>query len=227
MAKYQVTIFQRPENWRPESPDDVPLDLIGPVAVLDESDDLFVAVGRAIEYNESAESPSQQRWAVVVESGTVGRIWPMGRLCTPITYQVTPIWWPDGWEPRTPLDVPNCAWQAPDSVESEWLSYSQAEAVVLSLNRQCMNEPGRTWYIVVATENEPVSRTVSYDAAGMETVVEVRPRHTMHPTKGQGGDCSHCPAGEFPCSQSPSASQPQTVPITHSRPWDANSALKP
>ena len=23
-------------------------------------------------------------------------------------YLVTAIWWPDGWEPNTPLDVPKC-----------------------------------------------------------------------------------------------------------------------
>ena len=32
------------ENWKPESADDVPLELSGPVGVLTESDDLFEAV---------------------------------------------------------------------------------------------------------------------------------------------------------------------------------------
>ena len=70
MAKYQVAIINRPENWEPESPDDVPLELNGRVGVLTESDDLFEAVDRAIEHNESAEEQSRGRWAVVVEPGS-------------------------------------------------------------------------------------------------------------------------------------------------------------
>ena len=99
MAKYQVAIIRRPENWKPECADDVPLDLSGPVGVLAESDDLFEAVSRAMEHNESGEARRRGRWAVVVEPGSVGRVWPAARLCTPITYVVTAIWWPDGWEP--------------------------------------------------------------------------------------------------------------------------------
>ena len=28
-------------------------------------------------------------------------------------YQVTAVWWPEGWEPRSPLDVPNCPCPGP------------------------------------------------------------------------------------------------------------------
>ena len=31
MPKYQVAIIKRPANWKPESADDVPLELSGPV----------------------------------------------------------------------------------------------------------------------------------------------------------------------------------------------------
>lgn len=112
MAKYQVAVIRWPEKWKPECADDVPLELKGPVEVLTESDDLFEAVDRTMEHNESDEAQRRGRWAVVVEPGSVGRIWPAARVCTPITYKVTSIWWPEGWEPKSPLDVPNCVWQA-------------------------------------------------------------------------------------------------------------------
>jgi len=226
MGKYQVTIFQRPDDWNPESADDVPLDLVGPIAVLGESDDLFEAVGRAMEHNESPESRRCQQWAVVVEPGGAGHLWPAGRLCTPITYQVTPIWWPDGWEPNDPLDVPNCVQQTEEPKGSRWLEYPEAEATMLSLNRQCMDHPGRTWFVVVAIENEAVSRTVSYDAAGTETVVEVRCTHAVRPQKGRRGDCSHCPAGDLECARDEWTILTQTVPATRSRPFEASRPLK-
>lgn len=219
MAKYHVTIVQRPENWSPESSDDVPLDLSDPVGILAESSDLFEAVGRAMEYNESDESQQRQRWAIVIEPGSAGRVLPTARLCTPISYQVMPIWWPDGWEPHSPRDVPNCVWEAQDPVDSQSLSYPQAETAVLALNRQCMNQPGSTWYIIVAVENEPVSRTITCDASGAETTTEVRRMHTIRPDKGGTGDCSHCPAGTFPCAKADWRSQSHTVPATHSRPF--------
>ena len=65
-----------------------------------------------MEHNESDDARHRGRWAVVVEPGSTGRVWPAARLCTPLTYKVTAIWWPDGWEPDSPLDVPNCVWQA-------------------------------------------------------------------------------------------------------------------
>ena len=63
--------------------DDVPLELSGPVGMLTESDDLFEAVGEAMEHNDSVEAQRRGGWAVVVEPGGIGRIWPAARLCTP------------------------------------------------------------------------------------------------------------------------------------------------
>ena len=56
MAQYQAAIIPRPLDWKPACPDDVPLELDGPVAVLGQWDDLFEAVARAIEHNESDEA---------------------------------------------------------------------------------------------------------------------------------------------------------------------------
>jgi hypothetical protein len=211
MGKYQVAIIDRPKDWTPECADDVPLDLSGPVGMLGEWDDLFEAVGRAMEHNGSEAARQRGRWAIVVEPGSSGRIWPAARLCTPITYKVTALWWPDGWEPESPLDVPNCVWQAQGQNGGEWLSYAQAEATVLSLNRQCIDHPDKTWYVVVAVENESVSRMVSYDPSGTETIVEVRCMHVIRPERGGHGNCSNCPANSFPCAKADWSDQVQTV----------------
>ncbi len=217
MAKYQVAIINRPANWEPESADDVPLELSGRVGVLTESDDLFEAVDRAIEHNESADAQSRGRWAVVVELGSTGRVWPAARLCTPLSYKVTAIWWPDGWEAQGPLDVPNCVWQAEGQPGGQAVSYPQAEAMVLALNRQCMDQPGATWHVIVAVENEAVSRLVSYDPEGMETTVEVRRMHVIRPEHGGHGDCLHCPAHAMQCAKADWSTQIQTVSARHSR----------
>jgi hypothetical protein len=116
-------------------------------------------------------------------------------------YQISPIGWPDGWEPDGALDVPNCVQPLEDLKGNRWLEYPVAEAVMLSLNRQCMNHPGRTWYIIVTVENESVSRAASYDAAGKETAAEVRRMCAVRPQKGSRGDCSHCPAGGLDCAK--------------------------
>jgi len=154
---------------------------------------------------------------VVVEPGSIGRIWPAARLCTPISYVVTAIWWPDGWEPHSALDVPNCVWQTQGRAGGEWFSYPEAEATVMALNRQCMDHPGRTWHVVVAVESEPVSRTVSYDPVGTETMTEVRRIHVIRPDQGGRGECSHCPAHAFPCAEADWSSQTQTVSACRSR----------
>ncbi len=217
MPKYQVAVVHRPDKWKPECADDVPLELKGPVEVLAESDDLFAAVDRAIEHNQGQKSQQEGRWAVVVEPGSAGSAWPAARICTPLTYKVVALWWPDGWEPGSPLDVPNCVRQSEEHADGRWLGYAQVEATVLGLNRQCMDHPGATWYVVVAVENEVLSRTVSYDSAGTETATEVRRMHVIRPAEGGRGDCSLCPAGSFPCAEADWSSQPQTVTTRRSR----------
>jgi hypothetical protein len=216
MAQYQVATIGRPKNWEPECPDDVPLEFQGPVGVLAESDDLFEAVRRAIEHNESVASQQQNRWAVVIEPSSPGRIWPAARLCTPITYKVTTICWPEGWEPNSPRDVPNCVWQTKQQC-GEPLDYPQAEATALALNRQCIDHPGTTWHVVVAVENEALSRMVCYDPTSIETTKEVRRMHVVRPEQGGHGDCRHCPAHAFDCTKAEWSSRPLTVSACCSR----------
>ena len=218
MKKYQVALIHRPDKWKPECDDDVPLEIRGPIEVLTTSDNLFAAVDCAIEYNLSDKSRQQGRWAAVVEPGGTGHHWPAARLCTPLNHTVVAVFWPDGWEPLNPLDVPNCVHQAQEHCEGDWFEYAQAEAAVLCLNRQCMDRPGETWYVVTAVENEPVSQTVCRDKDGVETATEVRPMHIIRPSRGGRGDCSHCPAGEFPCAEADWTSLAQTISTRRCRP---------
>ncbi len=219
MPKYQVAVINRPEKWKPECDDDVPLKLMGSVEVLAEADDLFAAVNQAVEHNQSPQSAEKGRWAVVVEPGSVGQHWPAARICTPLTYKVIAIWWPMGWEPNSPLDVPNCVHQSQENPAGEWLTYPQAEATVMALNRQCMDHPGDTWHVVAAVENEPLSRTVCSNSAGEETTTEVRCMHVVRPPRGGRGDCTHCPADQSPCIDADVANQPLTLTIRRSRPF--------
>ena len=218
MARYQVSIIERARQWRPASPDDVPPRPGEPLEVLAEADDLFAAVRQAIEHNEAAQQDDRPRWAVVVEPGVPGRAFAGARLCTPLSYKVAAVWWPAGWEPQSPLDVPNCVWKAQGEADQEPLGYRQALATVQGLNRQSMSHPGSMWYVLVAVENEPVSQTVSYDPAGTETTVEVRPLHVVRPEEGGGrGDCSHCPARSYSCAREHWDSLEQTTTATRTR----------
>ncbi len=211
MSRYQVALVARPSSWEPAAFDDVPPSPGRPGEVLAEEDELFAAVKQASEYNRRAKDQDGEQWAVVVEPGSYGRTWPGARLCTPITYRVMAIWWPEGWEPHAPLDVPNCLWQSRGQADDKPLTYDQAEATVHSLNRQCMDNAGATWYVITAVENESVSRSVSYDPAGTETTVEVRKMHVIRSERGGHGDCACCPAHSFECAKAQWQSREQTV----------------
>jgi hypothetical protein len=105
-------------------------------------------------------------------------------------YQVAAVWWPDGWEPAGPLDVPNCLGRAPESGPARpAMELAQAVATVRGLNRQNLDHPGALWY-VVAERDEP--------AAGH---AEEKPLEVVRDVEGSGsGDCSHCPANRYPCA---------------------------
>ncbi len=201
MARYQVSLIERPAGWQPASLDDVPPKPGRPVGTLASTDDVFSAVRQAIGYNESDAAGSAGRWAVVVEPGNLGRIWPGARLCTPLAYKVAAIWWPTGWEPKSPLDVPNCVWRAQGEPTDNLVTYQEALATVQSLNHQGMNQAAARWYVVMAIENEPISHTVSLDPSGTETTVKVRKIHLVRGDEGGYGDCSHCPAHSFDCAK--------------------------
>lgn len=218
MARYLVSLVKRPAPWTPASWDDVPPRPGEPQATLGESDDLFVAVRQAVQHNEASQTPTGTDWAVVIEPNAPGRIIPGARLCTPLAYRVAAIWWPTGWEPQSPLDVPNCVSKAQTDAGGQALTYPQALATVQGLNRQCLDHPGAMWYVLAAVENEPLSQTVSYDPAGTETTVVVRRLHVIRPEDDGGkGDCSHCPAHDHSCAKERWVSSPQTTTTTSTR----------
>ena len=64
-------------------------------------------------------------------------------------YEVATVWWPEGWEPCGPLDVPNCLARVPQAGPPKpRTDLKQALATVRSLNRQNMDRPGNAWYVV-------------------------------------------------------------------------------
>jgi len=217
MPKYQVAMIPYLAGWEPASPDAVPPSPGKPTGILAEADELLVAVRQAIEFNQSAQREASGTWAVVVEPGRFGRTWPGARLCTPLAYKVAAVWWPGGWEPQSPWDVPNCVWKAQGDYDQTPLSYQQALATIRGLNQQAMDHAAPMWYAIVAVESEPVSRTVSYDPSGTETTVEVRPMHLVRPDEGGRGDCSHCPAHSFSCPQGQWLAAEETIAGGRSR----------
>lgn len=200
MARYQVWILKRPETWQPASADDVPPEPGQPVEVLAETGDFLAALGRAVEHNAAADRREDRRWAAVVDPTSRGQIWPTARLCTPVAYKLAAVWWPAGWEPDSPLDVPQCAWKTEAQAAQDPMSRQRALATARALNRQSTDHAASMWYVVVAVENEPTGRTVSYDSSGTETAVGLRPLHVVRPDEGGKGDCSRCPAHALDCA---------------------------
>ena len=55
MARYVISLVERPAQWKPTSWDDVPPTPGAPRETLGDADDLFVAVRQAIQHNEAVE----------------------------------------------------------------------------------------------------------------------------------------------------------------------------
>lgn len=218
MAKYQVALIDRPESWQPKSMDDVPPQPGKIGRVLAEAEEIFPAVRKAIEHNEAAQRHRSPQWAVVIEPGSLGKTWSGARLCTPLAYRVIAIWWPTGWEPQSPLDVPNCVWRAQGDSDQRDLSYTQAVAVLRGLNQQSMDNQTSLWYVIVSVENEPLSRSISYDPSGIETTTQVRRLHVVRLEEGGHGDCSHCPARSFDCAKATWASLESSMTVSQATP---------
>jgi len=215
MATFRVSLIARPDGWQPTRPDDVPSQPGALGETLCETDDLLAAVQKAIDHNEADGAD----WAVVVEPGAAGVIWPKARLCTPLGYKATTVWWPEGWEPESTLDVPNCVFKAPGEMGQERLTYPEAQARVRALNQQSLDQAANVWYVVVAVENEPISCTVSRDSAGTETTTAEHRLHVIGPdTDGGQGDCSHCPACKMDCASEGWTRKQQTITTTEIRP---------
>jgi hypothetical protein len=219
---YQVLIVSRPANWTARGADDLPSPIEGPFEVASESQDLLEAQGRVVAYNQDPARNADRRWAVVADPSARSRLWAGPRLCTPLVYKVVPLVRPEGWEPSGPADVPNCLGKAESRGPRAELSYQQALDTMWALNQQGMDHDSSTWFVPVAVENEPLEESVKYDPAGMETVVQVRRLHLVRPPRGGRGDCSYCPARDFPCrdEQHPDVLEPE---VTRRQPLPAPS----
>lgn len=200
MAVYRVLTTECPPDWNPVGWDDCPPRPAEPQADLGEYKNLFAAVQAAIAYNQAACAENARQWAVVCEVDALGKIWRGLRICTPLRYKIASIWWPAGWEPLSPFDVPLCVSRTQGTLQDELLTYDQALATMKGLNQQAMDRASTTWYVMIAVENEPVSRSISYDPAGLQTTVEIRKIHIAMPEEGGRGDCSHCPARGLDCT---------------------------
>lgn len=217
MARYEVRVIERPQGWSEASLEDVPPRPGRATRVLCGAEELFAAVRAAVQFNETARRDAAAEWAVVVEPGSSGRIWPDARLCTPLGYRVAAMGWPTGWEPQSPWDVPRCLSRAQGETDPAPLSYDRAMAVVRGLNQQSIDQAGSSWYVVVAVENEPISQSVSYDPSGMETTVQVRRLHVAVPDQGSRGNCSYCPAHSLPCATRDLHEPEATTSVTSTR----------
>ncbi len=201
MPKYQVLLIDKPEDWVPRTSDDLPLEIGDRTGELGEFGELFAALRAATQFNEQSQARNEKRWAVVVEADSVGKIWRGVRICTPLEYKIAAIWWPMGWEPDSLLDVPRCVCKAQGTIQQEIMTYRRALAVMEGLNRQAMDGAGNMWYVILAVEHEPISRTIAYDPAGLQTSTEVRRVHVVQPIGSAGfGDCTHCPAKSMDCT---------------------------
>ncbi len=201
MPEYEVCIVHRPSGWQASSPDDTPRQLSDPVERLGRFDSVLSAVQRATEYNQHPDRKSDQRWAVVVDPAGSSRRWDHGRVCTPLKYRIASVWWPTGWEPSGPMDVPNCVLHAQSDPHDEPCSYDRALTLVRALNQQCIDQASPFWYVVVADEAEPLSRTITFDSSGVETTVEVKRFHVVRSDPDGRGRCTECPARQFDCAK--------------------------
>jgi hypothetical protein len=118
-------------------------------------------------------------------------------------YQIVSVWWPDGWEPQGPLDVPRCLLPSEAHLDdAPKMPFEQAVATLRGLNRQNMDHPGTSWCVLAEVGGQDSARgtlEVVQVAGSGGTTEEVR---IVKPVEGGGrGDCSHCPAQHLPCAQ--------------------------
>jgi hypothetical protein len=72
-------------------------------------------------------------------------------------------------------------------------------ATVHGLNRQNLDHPGPTWYVVSEAEDPPPAAATPNIEAVLAGTAEP-PLRVLFPEGGGRGDCSHCPAHGHPCA---------------------------
>ncbi len=175
---YRVSVVLRPDGWEAASLDDSPDELrcLDDIGTHDKLED---AVEQVLDFNRQAVSEGSEHWAVAFETPPRGR--SSFRVCTPLTYRLVHVHWPDGWEPKEPLDVPPSAWREQSDTQQEF-SFDEALDALRSLNEAHMAEPtSQRWSIMVAVECEPLHTSTYCDHLGTETSISVRRLHVVRP----------------------------------------------
>lgn len=180
---YRVSVVELPPEWEPASFDDSPGDLRC-VEDIGRHDTIEAALAQVIEFNRENAEVGTPRWAVAFEAPSRGR--SAYRVCTPLSYRLVHIHWPEGWEPKSPLDVPDCAWRDQSDTSMEY-EFDAAVEAVRSLNEAHMLEPScERWTLLVAIECEPLHTSTFCDYLGTETSLTVRRLHVIRPSENSG-----------------------------------------
>lgn len=180
-GNYRVSIIEFPAHWEPVTLDDSPDDLRC-VEDIGRHETIESALSQVVEFNREATEVGSPRWAVVFEAPSRGRA--NFRVCTPLTYRLVHIQWPEGWTPSSPLDVPDSAWHNQSDATVEY-GFDEAVDAVRSMNEAHMLEPAcQRWTLLVAIECEPLYTSTYCDHLGTETSMSVRRLHVVKPTNG-------------------------------------------
>ncbi len=181
---YRVSLVQFPEGWDPGSLDDSP-DGLRCTEDIGHHDFLEDALEQVLEFNEQAVEGDRTKWAVIFESPVRGR--SNFRVCTPLSYRIVHIHWPQGWTPESPLDVPNCEWHDQSDSNTEF-TFDEGLEALTSLNEAHLMEPScERWSIMVVVECEPVHTSMYCDHLGTETSMTVRRLHVIRPADSNQG----------------------------------------
>jgi len=177
-AGYRVSLVQFPEDWEPGSLDDSPDGLrctedIGQHVLLED------ALEQALDFNELSVEGERSKWAVIFESPVRGRL--NFRVCTPLSYRIVHIHWPEGWSPQSPFEIPDCTWRDQSDSSNEF-TFDEAFDALKSLNEAHLMEPScERWSIMLAIECEPIHTSMYCDHLGTETTMTVRRLHVIRP----------------------------------------------
>ncbi|MBX7167424.1 MAG: hypothetical protein K1X74_13930 [Pirellulales bacterium] len=178
---YRVSIVECPDGWEPNSLDDSPGGLRC-IEDIGSHDAIEEALEQVIAFNRGEIDDGPKRWAVVFEPPVRGR--SHYRVCTPLTYRLVHIHWPEGWQPESPLDVPTCSWRDQSDTSGEY-GFDEAIEAARSLNEAHLLEPSfERWTMVVAIECEPLHTSIYCDHLGTETSTTVRRLHVVRPNTG-------------------------------------------
>lgn len=181
---YRVSLVQYPDGWEPVSLDDSPdgLRCTEDIGVHDTLED---ALEQVLDFNMESIEGDRSKWAVIFETPVRGR--QNFRVCTPLTYRIIHIHWPEGWAPNSPVDVPDCEWHDQSDTNAEF-TFDEALDTLKSLNEVHLMEPSsERWSIMVAVECEPVHTSMYCDHLGTETSMTVRRLHIVRPVDSSSG----------------------------------------